>query len=162
MKKLIITVLALMMAGCVTEEIKEPEAKKDLDVKRMDVTAMSYPKVEIMVAYTDAPPYQKGDYYVWTVEAVAVAALDAINTAGWFPITGVNAKTKQPSPDKAKTTKWASEVQATADGKFVFPRIPNTIMDAAQVPEEERKGWWDAFQPDVEQYDPNWFPPDEE
>jgi len=114
------------------------------------------------VDYTNAPAYKAGDYYVWTNAVVATNSLNAINAAGWFPITGRNAKTGKLAPNKAKTTKWADEVMTTADGKFVYPRIPTAIMEALGVPEVERKGWWDAFKPDVETYDPNWFPPEDE
>lgn len=112
--------------------------------------------------YTNAPVYESGHYYVFTNATVATNALNAINATGWFPITGINAATGQPEPNKAKTTKWADEVQETADGKFVIPRIPTSLLNKLNVPEAERKAWWDAFLPDVEMYDPNWFPPPEE
>jgi hypothetical protein len=117
--------------------------------------------VALAVSYEDAPAYVTDQYYVFTDATVATNALNAINGSGWFPITGNNAETGEPEPGKAKTTKWADEVRATADGKYVFPRIPTAIMDAQNVPEAERKAWWDAFTPDVESYNEAWFPPEE-
>jgi hypothetical protein len=110
------------------------------------------------VDYASKPAYVKGHYYVFPNEVIATSALTAINESGWFPITGNNAKTGKPAPDKAKTTKWCSSVQERVDGKWVFPRIPDAILDAINVSEAERKGWWDTFTPDVESYQSDWFP----
>ena len=101
------------------------------------------------------------EYYVWDDEAVAQAALDYINGSGWFPITGVNAATGQPQPNKQKTERWCSEIQERVDGKWCFPRIPESRMDAIGVPPEDRQAFLDAFNPSIEEYQDGWFPVEE-
>lgn len=102
------------------------------------------------------------EYYVWDTEAEAQAALDYINGTGWFPITGRNAKTGELAPDKQKTTKWADQVLERVDGRWVFPRIPASIMDAVGVPEADRQAFLDTFTPVIEEYQDDWFPVTEE
>ena len=138
---------------------KAPEAAPAVEeAQAAKVSAMAQPIVRIAVAYTNAPAYTNGQYYVWASEATATNALNAINDSGWFPITGRNAATGELAPDKAKTTMWTDAVLERLDGKFVFLRIPEATLDALNVPELERQTWWDGYLPAVEEYQDDWFP----
>jgi hypothetical protein len=97
------------------------------------------------------------EYYVWDTEAEAQSALDYINGTSWFPIVGNNAATGQPAPNKQRTTKWTDAVQQRYDGKWCFPRVPASRMDAMNVPAEDRQAFLDAFTPSIEEYDETWF-----
>lgn len=161
MRNTIFTLLILGVIGCGQQAELVASGKEDATAKPMVTTASAVP-VTIQVAYTNAPAYTNGQYYVWTSAPVATNALYALNNSWWFPITGHNAKTGLPAPDKAKTTKWADSVQVTTNNLYVVPRIPTRLMDALNVPEVEREAWWNAFQPSVEEYQDGWFPVEEE
>jgi len=102
------------------------------------------------------------EYYVWDTEAQAQAALDYINNSGWFPIVGRNAKTGELQPDKQKTTCWAEEVLERVDGKWCFPRIPESRLNALGVSKEDRQAFLNAFQPTIQVFHISWFPAPEE
>lgn len=108
--------------------------------------------------YDNAPAFTNGQYYVWSSATVASNALYAVNNSGWFPVVGVNAKTHQPATDKQKTVKWTEAIQQRLDGKWVFPRIPNTKLDFLGVSDAERRAWWNTFLPSIEVMQNGWFP----
>jgi hypothetical protein len=118
----------------------------------------------VLRAETNAPAYTNGQFYVWasTNGVTATNALDYINTSGWFPVTGNNAKTRKPEPDKQKTISWATNVQERVDGKRCFPRIPEKVLDAVGVPVAQRGLFFTVFKPDVETYQSDWFPVEED
>ena len=113
------------------------------------------------VTFEDRPSYTNGQYYVFSDGATATNALNALNTSGWFPLDGKKADTGAVTPGKGQTTKWADAVLTRLDGKFVFPRIPASILAHLKIPVAERSAWWDAFLPDVETVTNSWFPPEE-
>lgn len=100
------------------------------------------------------------EYYRWNIAdlAIAQAALNTINNDARLPITGKNAKTGQPEPDKQKTTKWTNEVQEFVDGKCGFPRITQKWLDAMEVTPEETQAFLTNFNPTIEEFDPAWMP----
>jgi len=100
------------------------------------------------------------EYYVWPpADPRAQAALDYINGTSWFPVIGRNAKTKAYEPNKQKTTKWCEEVSVRngTDNSLCFPKIPDVVLDAVGVPEEDRQAFLDTFQPTIEEYQDGWF-----
>ena len=80
-------------------------------------------------------------YYICgnATEQEAQAALDAVNSADWFPVVGKVKGT--PAPANCQTTCWCTELLETLDGRFVFPCIPMTRLTALGVPQEEIQQW---------------------
>jgi hypothetical protein len=77
----------------------------------------------------------------------AANALNFINADSRFPITGINAKTGELAPDKAKTERWSSvdDIYHLTDGRFGFQKIPADRLLMHDVTEEERDAWYAAF-----------------
>jgi len=100
------------------------------------------------------------EYYVWDTQIMAQSALDFINNSGWFPIVGRNAKTGELQPDKQMTTLWQLSAEERLDTKWTVERIPNSRLDDAGVPEEERIYFMTKFAPVIEVCEDScaWFP----
>jgi len=110
----------------------------------------------------DEPPaYTNGQWYVWSDGAVATNALNYVNTSGWFPVIGKNAKTGEDNSE-VKVTKWQQSVSIRKDGKFCFPRIPESMLDLVGVPAEQRGQFFTVFGPTLEMYQDGWFPSEED
>jgi len=116
------------------------------------------------VAQAQMPTYTNGQYYAWvsTNAVTASNALAFVNTSGWFPITGRNAKTGELQPDKEKTMKWANEVQVTTNLLYCFPRIPSKTLKYVGVPMTSQVWFVTNFWPTVMAKEDIVFPPEEE
>ena len=82
------------------------------------------------------------EWYRWDTLEAAQACLNYVNGHGKLPITGTNALTGEPAPDKQQTTKWVESVTECTDGKFGFERISSdlTAMNMkGRVPGEMRR-----------------------
>jgi hypothetical protein len=98
------------------------------------------------------------EYYIWDTESEAQTALNFINGTNWFPLTGNNALTGEPEPDKQKTSSWTDSVlESNVDGKWGFKRVSVELMDFAGVPAEDRQAFLDTFNPSIEERDPSEF-----
>jgi hypothetical protein len=120
---------------------------------------------DVPVVTNSVPLYTNGQHYVWaaTNAYLATNALYYINaSSGWFPMTGRNAETGKPEPDKPKTLNWYPQVDTRPDGKVHFPRLPEPLLDIIGVPAEMRTVFITLFKPDIEMYDPTWVPAPEE
>jgi hypothetical protein len=95
-------------------------------------------------------------YYVFDDEQTAIDAEARICEIGNAPVTGVNAKTGQPAPDKCKTERWAVPQQRITDNKWVFPYVGDEL--AEQYPEEVRNAFNADYPHIKEEYDSGWFP----
>lgn len=102
------------------------------------------------------------EYYVFETKEQAEFALDYINNSQWFPMVGVNAFTGKPEPEKQMTMKWTDNVNERVDGKWCFPRIPSTRLDAMNVSVQDRQDFFNACKPAIEEYQADWFPPMDE
>lgn len=94
-------------------------------------------------------------YYVFNDEATAIGAEAYICQVAGTPLVGVNAKTGQPEPNKAKTERWAIP-QQRVDGKWVFPVVPDAI--ASKYPPEIATAFNTNYPNVKEEHDPAWFP----
>jgi len=94
------------------------------------------------------------EHYVFDTEAEANAAEAYISQAGGVPIVGINAKTGEPMPNAAKTERWAIP-QQRLDGKWVFEKVPNTII--AQYPQAVQLYFISTFSFTVEEFSNTWF-----
>lgn len=92
------------------------------------------------------------EYYIWHISNIdiAQAALDFINSNPRLPITGKNAKTGQPEPNKQKTTSWTKELTFFGDDKVGFQRVPDQLLSSLGVDEVERQQFFDTFSPTIE------------
>ena len=99
------------------------------------------------------------EWYRWNTEAEAQACLAYINAHPSLPLVGNNAKTHAAQPDKTQTTKWCNEVTACEDGKFGFPRVTQTYLDAVGVDSASAQQFLGTFQPTIEEFDSAWLPP---
>jgi hypothetical protein len=100
------------------------------------------------------------EYHVFETEQEAIDAELDIRTLGHLPRVGVNAKTKQPAPDKQKTERWAVP-QQRADGKWCFPCVPTQSWTGV-VTYEQVQEWYANHPNTIEEYDRSWFPTDED
>jgi hypothetical protein len=77
----------------------------------------------------------------------ATNALNFINDDSRFPITGSNAKTGVPEPDKTKTEIWFSvdDIYHLTDGRFGFPTVPADKLSGEGVSLEEKELWYATF-----------------
>lgn len=98
------------------------------------------------------------EYYVFDTEQEALAAESAICQIGGTPITGNNAKTGKAEPTKAKTVRWAIP-QQRLDGKWVFQRVPQSILDT--IPTEQQNQFDSAFDYTIETFSADWFETEE-
>jgi uncharacterized protein YaiE (UPF0345 family) len=82
---------------------------------------------------------------IFDTEKKANTALAQINDNMGMPITGVNAKTKQPAPDSAKTTSWAN-VEQRSDGKYFFQTPESEYMtDVTYDSEADYSDNWQQY-----------------
>ena len=93
-------------------------------------------------------------YYVFDTEQEAINAEAAISQMGNVPITGVNQKTGELEPTKQKTVRWAV-IKQRNDGKWVFPVVPQSIID--QYPSGTSEAFNDNFPHTKEDYHYTWF-----
>jgi hypothetical protein len=98
------------------------------------------------------------EYYVFNDEQTAINAELYIREHGNLPLTGINALTGLPEPEKAKTEKWAIP-QQRLDGKWVFPRLSEYFR--MNCTEEEITTFFTSFNPTIETYNNDWFPQEE-
>ena len=114
---------------------------------------------EVVALESGAPAYTNGQYYVWEANqgATATNALNYINTSGFLPIIGENAKTGEKEPDKHGLSKWNYPVRQRNDGKFCFMRLDESLLDYAGVPATNRVQFFTVFGPSVEMYQDDWF-----
>jgi hypothetical protein len=102
------------------------------------------------------------EWYRWDNLGMAQACLDTVNGDTRLPLTGHNSKTGEIAlDDKCKTTKWCESVTECTDGKFGFPRVPQTWLDLLGVTAEESAMFIAGFSPDIEEFDPAWIPDEE-
>ncbi len=103
------------------------------------------------------------EWYRWSTLEEAEACLNYINGCGFFPHVGSSAKTGVAQPTKCKTTKWCDSVTECLDGKFGFQVMSQKFLDHMGIGSDEAKAEFIAtFSPTIEEYDPAWFPVDEE
>lgn len=97
-------------------------------------------------------------WYRWNSLEQAQACLDYLNSRPEMPLVGKNAKTKNPEPSKSKTTKWCESVTTCNDGKYGFPRIPTTLLEALNINSDDQQQFLETFNPTVEDFDFSWIP----
>lgn len=73
-------------------------------------------------------------YLVFNAEQEALEAEEQISRSMGFAKAGINAKTKQPEPNKQSTIRWAVP-QQIADGRWVFPSPNDEGI-------ESENNWW--------------------
>ena len=96
------------------------------------------------------PAFTNGQYYVWSDLNVAQAALNYINIdSEIFPFVQKFTKTS--------ILYWQESVFVREDGKYCFPRIPESLLDVMKIPEGTRELFYTAFNPTIEIYQDNWF-----
>lgn len=100
------------------------------------------------------------DWWRFETKEKAEAALKVINDNSKFPITGINAATRLPAPDKQKTERWA-EITECIDGKFGFESVNTKMYDTLEISVSEQTAFVTTHKPAVEEYDPAWFPQEE-
>lgn len=98
------------------------------------------------------------EYYVFSSEQTALDAESYITQVAGYPVAGVRASDGQPRPDAQKTERYAIPIERL-DGKWVFPRIPQSIRD--QYPQSVKDNFNNSYPHTIEVYNPNWFPSDE-
>lgn len=96
------------------------------------------------------PAFTNGQYYVWSSATVASNALQYINVDSQiFPFVQKHTKNTLEN--------WVPEVLIRNDGKYCFPRIPESLLDKMGIPEGTRELFFTAFNPTIEIYQDNWF-----
>lgn len=93
-------------------------------------------------------------YMVFETRGEAEAAEAFICRIAKTPITSRNAKTGQPDLSAIKTEKWAIP-QQRLDGKWVFPAIPDDLLNMYSV--EDVNEFRSRFSFVKEEYQPDWF-----
>lgn len=102
------------------------------------------------------PIYNAKQYCVFDEadKTKAENALSEINSPTWFPLVGRNAGTGELVAG-AETLRWA-ELEQRNDGKWIFPRVPDEVMNKFNVPESTRDEWWNKYQPLIEEFSESW------
>ena len=93
-------------------------------------------------------------FYVFDIEAEAIAAADEIARIGHAPVPGRGVNGQYNGGQE--TIGWAIPWQRVTDGKWVFPKVPaEMIVDAGQEAEDAFNA---AFTYVFEEYSPDWRP----
>lgn len=99
---------------------------------------------------TDEPPdlsqYENPWCIYATISQATHAIEDIINQAMGMPITGTHGNDGSPAPEAQKTTTWAIPLEI-AEGGYGFPAPPQEFLPSDPG--------------EVREYDPAWFPVDE-
>jgi len=91
------------------------------------------------------------EYYVHATKAASDACNAEINSFPQFPITSkVNGCD---CADMQKTTNWAAEGRQMLTGEWATPRIPCCLLDALEIPEENRDAFLTAYGQDIRELD---------
>lgn len=96
------------------------------------------------------------EYYTFDTEQKAIDCITFINATPWFPIIGkINGIE---SPDSAKTTCWCEEPLEMLNGNWAVPKIPQTRLEALNVPQVTRDDFISAFGQDIRELSSLDFP----
>ena len=96
------------------------------------------------------------DFCVCETSQEAVRALDYIKNANNFPLEGICASSKVKKPSSQKTVAFSYQRQRITDNKWVFP-YPCDCLDS-----EKKNEFSSGFSYSIEEYDPLWFPQEDQ
>jgi hypothetical protein len=87
------------------------------------------------------------DFYCFNTESEAIDCINAINGMSYFPL----------KVGTGQMIKWSNTPLVLKSSGYAVPRIPESLLNYAKIPQEDRESFLSVYGQDIRQLSPTDF-----